>query len=423
MGKHSEWRKLAKKAQRQRKRRIAAILRSELESEEQLQREKSPSYQNFLQEQQQLEEFQAAEELRISKEQEALYQKREKEAQEKWRMLQQKLQIAQAARTAQNIKIREEWEAEQKRLQALKEEKARQEELRILQEQKLQQKIDEFINNNGEMPDELNQCLETNPGKIVCPFFTRTGACRFGDMCSRNHIRPTISNILLFKNFYSHYSLDTKENEHGDASLEFENQEIYKHFQAFFNDVVPELENFGTISQFKVCCNKEQHLRGNVYVGYSSCREAMRSYRRFHGRFYAGKQLNVEFCTIESWKSAICGLFFGKRCPKGSVCNFLHVFRNPGNLYSKMDVQHSQRTEKVDKHDDWNSSERSNWRWSSSPEVIKKDIDKNRHKFHKRKRSRSRSKVKTREKSRSKSRRHRSTSRKSSSSRSSSRRR
>lgn len=32
----------------------------------------------------------------------------------------------------------------------------------------------------------------------------------------------------------------------------------------------------------------------------------MRTQRRMHGRYYAGRMLNVEFCTI-SWKSAICG--------------------------------------------------------------------------------------------------------------------
>lgn len=29
------------------------------------------------------------------------------------------------------------------------------------------------------------------------------------------------------------------------------------------------------------------------------------------------------------------GLFFIKRCPKGNACNFLHVFRNPKNIYSE----------------------------------------------------------------------------------------
>lgn len=43
----------------------------------------------------------------------------------------------------------------------------------------------------------------------------------------------------------------------------------------FYDDVVPELKKCGTLIQFKVCCNLEPHLRGNVYVQYQTIREAV----------------------------------------------------------------------------------------------------------------------------------------------------
>lgn len=42
---------------------------------------------------------------------------------------------------------------------------------------------------------------------------------------------------------------------------------------------------------------------------------------------------------LQSFCSTVClkfvlGLFDKRLCPRGKACNFLHVFRNPGNAYS-----------------------------------------------------------------------------------------
>ena len=51
-------------------------------------------------------------------------------------------------------------------------------------------------------------------------------------------------------------------------NLEFEEREVYQHFKDFYHDVLPEFQSVGKVVQFKVCCNYEPHLRGNVYVQY-----------------------------------------------------------------------------------------------------------------------------------------------------------
>jgi len=53
-----------------------------------------------------------------------------------------------------------------------------------------------------------------------------------------------------------------------DITLEFEDSDIYQHFESFYFDVLPEFKAVGRVVQFKVCCNYEPHLRGNVYVQY-----------------------------------------------------------------------------------------------------------------------------------------------------------
>ncbi|KAH6938445.1 hypothetical protein HPB50_009217 [Hyalomma asiaticum] len=152
---------------------------------------------------------------------------------------------------------------------------------------------------------------------------------RFGDWqyrCSRAHPRPDVSRTLLLRGLYSHLSL---EQHHGDDSLETDERELQAHFEAFFWDVLEELRRAGTVCQVRVCRNLEPHLRGNVYVQYSSEEEAQRALTMLNGRYYAGRPVSCEFSPVDRWKSAVCGLFFRRACPKGRACNFLHVFRNP----------------------------------------------------------------------------------------------
>jgi len=54
-----------------------------------------------------------------------------------------------------------------------------------------------------------------------------------------------------------------------DLTLEFEDSELYQHFETFYYDILPEFKSIGRVVQLKVCCNYEPHLRGNVYVQYS----------------------------------------------------------------------------------------------------------------------------------------------------------
>ena len=35
-----------------------------------------------------------------------------------------------------------------------------------------------------------------------CEFYTKNGACRFGDMCKNEHLEPESSKTLLFAHFF-----------------------------------------------------------------------------------------------------------------------------------------------------------------------------------------------------------------------------
>lgn len=81
-------------------------------------------------------------------------------------------------------------------------------------------------------------------------------------------------------------------------------------FRDFYFDVLPEFEKLGRITQFKVCCNKSPHLKGNVYVQYDRLASAETAVSAFNGRWYAGKQISCIYVPIEKWRPALCGWYF-----------------------------------------------------------------------------------------------------------------
>ncbi|XP_019616072.1 PREDICTED: U2 small nuclear ribonucleoprotein auxiliary factor 35 kDa subunit-related protein 2-like [Branchiostoma belcheri] len=199
----------------------------------------------------------------------------------------------------------------------------------------------------GEVPAPTGRAAED------CPFFKKTGACRFGDRCSRKHTRPDTSTTLLIPGMFGTFALDQTQRDDFDETmyLEYGEDELYKDFIEFYNDALPEFRTLGRVIQFKVCCNHEPHLRGNVYVQYDREEDCLEAIKKFHGRFYAGRQLTCEMTPVTSWKSAICGLFSRKKCPKGKNCNFLHVFPNPGREFRDADEDLHLEGLRRDQHD------------------------------------------------------------------------
>ncbi|PPD92910.1 hypothetical protein GOBAR_DD10155 [Gossypium barbadense] len=106
----------------------------------------------------------------------------------------------------------------------------------------------------------------TEQDKAHCPFHLKTGACRFGQRCSRVHFYPDKSCTLLMRNMYNGPGLALEQDE--------------------------------------------------------------------------GLEVKCEFVNITRWKVAICGEFMKSRlktCSRGTACNFIHCFRNPGGDYEWAD--------------------------------------------------------------------------------------
>ncbi|XP_021482369.1 U2 small nuclear ribonucleoprotein auxiliary factor 35 kDa subunit-related protein 1-like [Meriones unguiculatus] len=304
----------------------------------------------------------------LEKERQKLHEEwllREEKAQEEFRVKKQREEAARRQQEEQERQIKDEWEEQQK--------KQREEEAQRLQEKRereeaVQKMLDQAENDGTWQNPEPPRDLRPERYRASCPFYRKTGACRFGSRCSRKHDFPASSPTLLVKSMFTTFGMEQcrRDDYDSDANLEYSEEETYQQFLDFYHDVLPEFKSVGKVVQFKVSCNLEPHLRGNVYIQYQSEEECQAALSLFNGRWYAGRQLQCEFCPVTRWKVAICGLFEMQKCPKGKHCNFLHVFRDPNNEFreANRDIylspawtgssgKNSDRRERKDHHEEY----------------------------------------------------------------------
>uniref|UniRef100_A0AAV2LSM5 Uncharacterized protein n=1 Tax=Knipowitschia caucasica TaxID=637954 RepID=A0AAV2LSM5_KNICA len=305
---------------------------------------------------------------------------RERLAQEEFKLKMEREEAAQRRREEEERLIKEEWEARQRKEQEEQEQKKQE---RRDREEAVQKRLDEAESQlekgatwmNPEAPNEGSKNYGTERDVANCPFFLKTGACRFGDRCSRKHVIPSSSTTLLIRSMFFTFGMEQSERDDFDmdSSLEHSEEELQEHFIDFYHDVLPEFRSIGRVVQFKVSCNYESHLRGNVYVQFETEEQCQAAWIKFNGRWYAGRQLQCELCPVTRWKNAICGLFDRRKCPKGKNCNFLHVFRNPGNEFWEADRDIS--PDRTNRGGGWHSERRSDRSWrQQSPSRSERSI-------------------------------------------------
>ncbi|KAI1899551.1 hypothetical protein AGOR_G00062950 [Albula goreensis] len=320
-----------KKERRKRKRQALAKLR---DSEMQQKHGATQISENDYDDDDDEEQERQAEEERQRLHQE--WMQREEEAQEQFRLKMERVEMARKKQEEEERRIKEEWEEQQRKEQ---EEREQREQEKMDREEAVQKMLDQAesqLENTGPWKNpEAPEDYGTEKDRANCPFFLKTGACRFGDRCSRMHVRPPSSTTLMIRGMFVTFSMEQSQRDDydTDASLEFSEDDLHQNFLEFYEDVLPEFKSVGKVVQFKVSCNFEPHLRGNVYVQYDTEIECKEAFITFNGRWYAGRQLQCEFSPVTRWKTAICGLFDRKKCPKGKHCNFLHVYRNPSREF------------------------------------------------------------------------------------------
>lgn len=173
------------------------------------------------------------------------------ESQKEWRIQQERKAKAARERREQEEKLREEFSEKQEAIKREKERKKLAIEEEIHKQEELELAIGRYIEEGSKTPEALRLTRESQPSKEPCPFFGKTGSCRYGDTCSRNHKKLALSRFILIPGFYYHFSLEKNNAEYDtDITLEFEGNEVKSHFREFYKDVLPELEEFGKIKVY-----------------------------------------------------------------------------------------------------------------------------------------------------------------------------
>lgn len=166
------------------------------------------------------------------------------------------------------------------------------------------------------MADRLSRIIGTEEDKVNCPFYFKIGACRHGDRCSRNHLRPTFSQTLMIPHLY----IPPQPDANGEPT-----QDPEEHFEDFFEEILEELSKFGEVEQFHTVENLGDHMFGNVYIKYRDETDAEKCLAAMNGRYYAGRMLAPEYSPVTDFSEARCRQFDEGECKRGGYCNFMHL--------------------------------------------------------------------------------------------------
>lgn len=164
--------------------------------------------------------------------------------------------------------------------------------------------------------------------RVNCPFYFKIGACRNGEKCNRQHVRPTVSSVLLLPHLYpaTPETMSVSNDEEWDDATYNHAQE---HMEMFFEEIFLELGNYGEIEDLVVCDNVSDHMVGNVYVKFFKEEDADKACKSLGKRFYGSTLIQVEFSPVTDFREARCRAFHETRCTRGGFCNFMHIKHVP----------------------------------------------------------------------------------------------
>lgn len=165
--------------------------------------------------------------------------------------------------------------------------------------------------------------------KAVCTFFSKIGACRHGEKCSRKHIKPAQSDTILLANLYQ----NPKINNNGST---MDSKQLQEYFDRFYKDVFLHFMKFGEIRSMVVCENDNHHLNGNVYVRFGDKELAYSAVQLLNQEWYAGRPVYCELSPVESFHDANCRAYDNNACNRGDHCNFMHIHRPSLSLKSSL---------------------------------------------------------------------------------------
>ncbi|GAX26158.1 splicing factor U2AF 35 kDa subunit [Fistulifera solaris] len=202
------------------------------------------------------------------------------------------------------------------------------------------------------MAHHLARIHGTEEDKVNCPFYFKIGACRHSDRCSRLHHKPQFSQTLLVKHLYQHPVRQAElQQAVGQPAAAIPEEQAVEEFFCFFEDMFMEFSKFGRIEEMHIVDNLGDHLIGHVYVKFSDEEDASDALAVMNGRYYDGRQMQVEFSPVTDFREARCRDYDDDVCARGGFCNFLHSKPVPMCLIRSLeeDAERERELEERDK--------------------------------------------------------------------------
>ncbi|MES1915914.1 MAG: hypothetical protein MHM6MM_007797 [Cercozoa sp. M6MM] len=160
--------------------------------------------------------------------------------------------------------------------------------------------------------------------RFNCKFYFKIGACRHGDRCSRQHIRPVLSATLMIPNLYLPPAAELP------TGGRLSSQDLQEHFEDFYEDIYDEVKKYGKVIELVVLQNLGDHMFGNTYIKFAEEEAARACMQAINGRYYCGRQIQSTFNPVASFRDARCKSFEQHgQCQRGGYCNFMHLRRAP----------------------------------------------------------------------------------------------
>lgn len=111
----------------------------------------------------------------------------------------------------------------------------------------------------------------------------------------------------------------------GNEDVRKYQREKYDKFLSFYEEMFLELSKAGRIDELHVCDNLGDHMVGHVYCKFFNEEDASDALHAMNGRYYDGRQMEVEFSPVTDFREARCRDYDEDCCSRGGFCNFLHA--------------------------------------------------------------------------------------------------
>ncbi|EGV65941.1 hypothetical protein PSN45_003255 [Yamadazyma tenuis] len=157
-----------------------------------------------------------------------------------------------------------------------------------------------------------------------CQFYTKIGACRHGEKCSKRHTKPLTSYTVLLANLYQNPKLNKNEQD-------LNPKQIREYFENFYKDVFIRLGKIEEIAALVVCENENNHLNGNVYCRFKNEEGARRAVVELNQEWFGSRPVHCELSPVQSFHDANCRDYDTNSCSRDH-CNFMHVIRPSDEL-------------------------------------------------------------------------------------------